>query len=340
MTMPALSLDQAFQPHPFLRHPHLMTIVPRSRPRRDLLKDASVQPRLFDVSPGTQILAQCHWHPYARQHGTLLLVHGLEGSSESHYMLGTADKAWRAGFNVVRFNQRNCGGTEHLCPTLYHGGLSGDVYAVVTELSSKDGLANIWLAGYSMGGNLVLKMAGEVGRSLPALRAVLAVCPNIDPGTCVSSLQRPSNWIYHRHFLTRLKKRLERKARLFPGKWDLSSLSEIKTMRDFDHWYTGPDGGFASAEEYYAKIGAQRVLGTVEVPTLIITAQDDPFIPYSIFDLPAIRENRWITLSAPKHGGHCGFYQRRSQREDPYWAENRLVEVMRRQACAVEQGRQ
>src|SRR5271165_3848106 len=108
--------------------------------------------RQFEVEPGTKVRSECHWQQHPRKHATLVLLHGLEGSSESGYMLGTAEKAWLAGFNVVRLNQRNCGGTEHLTESLYHSGLSGDIRAVVMELIERDHLTSIFAAGFSMGG--------------------------------------------------------------------------------------------------------------------------------------------------------------------------------------------
>jgi hypothetical protein len=243
-------------------------------------------------------------------------------------MIGIASKAWRKGFNVVRLNQRNCGGTEHLTPTLYNSGLSGDVRAVTVELSARDGLAAIWLAGYSMGGNLILRTAGEAGTALPTLKGVIAVCPNIDPAACVDALEERRNWIFHRHFVTSLHAHLRRKAPLFPGRFDLSRLADRRTLREIDEAYTAPDGGYRSAADYYERTGSRHVLGSIRVPTLIITAQDDPFIPYRIFQSPALRANPWIRLAAPPHGGHCGFIQRTRAQEDRYWAENRLVDFI------------
>lgn len=317
-----------FDPPLILRNAHAMTVVPRFWPRGDLLAGIPQESRLFQVTPDTQLLGFCHWQPDRKACATAVLVHGLEGCSESHYMRGLADKAWRAGLNVIRLNQRTCGGTEHLSPTLYNSGLSDDYRAVVNELSNADGLEAIWLAGYSMGGNLVLKMAGEAGSSLPPLRGVLAVCPNIDPTQCVAALERPSNWLYHNHFLNRLKARIVRKATLFPGRWDLTPLARITTIRAFDDHYTAPDGGYASAAAYYDQAGARHVMKHITVPTVIITAQDDPFIPYRMFGQPAIQQNPAIMLVAPAYGGHCGFLQRREAGEDAYWAENRLIDIM------------
>jgi hypothetical protein len=243
-------------------------------------------------------------------------------------MLGMTDKAWRRGFNVVRLNQRNCGGTEHLTPTLYNNGMSGDVRTVFGELAAGDGLDSIWLGGYSMGGNLVLKAAGELGGSNTALKGVVAVCPNIDPAACTAALIHPRNWIYNLHFVRSLKARLRRKARLFPGRFDPAPLAGIRTLLDFDEAYTAPDGGYRNAADYYEQAGSRHVLGAIAVPTLILTAQDDPFIPYRIFDIPAVRTNAMIRLEAPAHGGHCGFIARGCADGDRYWAEHRLIEFI------------
>lgn len=322
----------SFQPPLILRNAHAMTLVPRYWPRGMLLMAVPQEHRLFAVEPGTQLLGICHWQPDRQAAATAILVHGLEGCSESHYMQGIAAKAYRAGLNVIRMNQRTCGGTEHLTPTLYNSGLSADYRAIVHELATVDGLDRIWLIGYSMGGNLVLKAAGEFGSSEAALKGVVAVCPNIDPTQCVDALERPSNWIYHRHFLAGLKRRLGRKATLIPGKWDLRGLDRVRLIREFDDRYTAPDGGYRNGADYYNRSGSRHVLEAIAVPTLILTAQDDPFIPYSMFALRAIQQNPSITLVAPRYGGHCGFFQWTRNGEDSYWAENRIVEFVTRGA--------
>lgn len=320
-----------FFPHPLLTNPHTMTMIARYWPRRGLLAGIPSAPRLFSVLPDSRILGICHWQTDKTRQPTLVLIHGLEGCVDSPYMLGLTHKAWRRGWNVVRLNQRNCGGTEHLTPTLYHGGLSADLHAVVQELSVREGLTELWIAGYSMGGNLVLRLAGEIGDRLRAVRGVMAVCPDIDPHACVVALEQRANWLYHQFFVRSMKCRLERKARLFPTKFVVSRLRRIRTLRQFDDAFTAPDGGFSSAEDYYERTGARHVLGSIRIPTLIITAQDDPFIPYHIFDTPILRSNPNIHLVAPPQGGHCGFLQRRRPDEDLYWSENRLIDFMQAQ---------
>ena len=327
--MSSLIDTRPFIPHPLIRHPHAMTLAPHWWRRRGLLQDMPTERRLFTVAPGSRLLGHCHWQMRPGQHPTLLVVHGLEGCSDSHYMRGIATKAWRAGFNVIRLNQRNCGGTEHETPTLYHSGLSADLRAVATELAEKDGLTRLWFAGYSMGGNLVLRLAGESGSSFPPLKGVMAVCPNIDPAACVDALETRGNWLYHRYFLNSMLKRLQRKAVLFPGLFDTTQLRSIRTMRAFDDSYTAPNGGFLDSADYYERVGARHVMGGITVPTLILTAADDPFIPARIFNIPSISTNPAIQLVITRHGGHCGFVQRPRSDEDCFWAENRLIDFLR-----------
>ncbi|MDF0676854.1 MAG: alpha/beta fold hydrolase [Nitrospira sp.] len=321
-------IASSFQPPLPLRNAHLMTLVPRYVPRDTSLAGLPQESRYFPVEPHAQLLGFCHWQDDRKASATVVLVHGLEGCSESRYMRGIAAKAYRTGFNVIRMNQRTCGGTEHLSSTLYNSGLSGDYRAIVKELVQRDGLERIWLVGYSMGGNLVLKAGGEFGRTEPALTGVAAVCPNINPAVCARALEEPRNFIYHRHFLMRLKSRLRRKAALLPRKWDLSQLDRIATISEFDDRYTAHDGGYQNGADYYDRAGARHVLDAIAVPTLIITAQDDPFIPYSMFTAPTIKRHRHIRVVAPRYGGHCGFFHRGLNGEDPYWAENRIVDFL------------
>ena len=319
-----------FTPHPLIKGPHRMTLVPRWIRRPHLLQDVPSEERRFQVDPHSQISALCNFQARPPEFPTLLIIHGLEGCTHSHYMRGIAHKAWHAGMNVVRVNQRNCGETEHLTPTLYNTGISGDLHAVITELTQRDGLFNILLVGFSMGGNLTLKLAGEVGNALPSLQGVIAICPNIHPAACVEALQLPKNMIYHHYFLRRLKARLKRKTHHFPNKWDVSNLATIRSMGQFDDVYTAPDAGYKDAADYYEQCGARQVLHLIRKPTLIITSQDDPFIPYHTFNIASLLENPCIQLMAPETGGHCGFYQQAQAHEDNFWVENRIIEFANR----------
>ncbi len=196
-----------FEPHPLLKSAHAMTIATALVPRR--FDIPSAEARLFQVDPDSRLLGHCHWQPGKRKDvPTLVIVHGLEGSSDSNYVRGIAEKAFHRGFHVVRMNQRNCGGTEILTPTLYNSGMSGDYRAVFEELSNGDGLQHIFFAGYSMGGNLLTKMAGEFGSAVPkVLRGACVVCPALDLGACADALERTENYLYQRRFVAGLMSR-------------------------------------------------------------------------------------------------------------------------------------
>lgn len=316
-----------FSPHPFFKGGHAQTLAAFAWPRRHRLRKHSDEDRLFQVAPDTQVLAQCRWQTNPREHPTVVIWHGIEGSSSAVYMLATARKAFESGFNVVRMNLRNCGGTEHLTPTLYHGGLSEDLRGVVAELIERDGLTRILLIGFSLGGNMVLKLAGEYGDDPP--REVLGICavsPSVDLGASADLITQDSNWLYHRDFLRRLKGRIRFKQKLFPERYDTSEVRSIRTIREFDDRYTSRAHGFADAADYYHRASAIRVIDKIRLPTLIIHGQDDPFIPFAPLNDPAITENPYILLVAPKRGGHVAFLASATDQEDRFWAENRVVE--------------
>jgi predicted alpha/beta-fold hydrolase len=314
-----------FEPHPLLKNGHAMTIVSAYVPRRFDIPAA--ESRLFQVDPESRLLGHCHWQPAKRKDvPVLVIVHGLEGSSDSNYVRGIAEKAFPCGFHVVRLNQRNCGGTEALTPTLYNSGMSADSRAVFEELSNGDGFEQIFFAGYSMGGNLVTKMAGEFGAAVPkALRGVCAVCPALDLAACADALERADNYFYQRHFVNGLMSRYARKRKLFPERYSPNGSVPIRTVRQFDDVITAPQFGYRDAQDYYDHAGAKRVAAHIRVPLLMITAKDDPFVPFASFLAARIADNPMIQFVAPIHGGHCGFISKHSGPER-FWAEQRIVD--------------
>ncbi len=303
-----------------------MTLVAWAWPRRFPRLPAPV-PRFFDVAPDARVLAHCHWHARPADHPTLLLLHGLEGSSDAHYMMGAAEKAWTGGFNVVRLNQRNCGGTEHLSAGLYHSGLTDDPVFVIRELVERDGLGWIGVAGFSLGGNLALKLAGDFGDAAPReLRSVTAICPVMDLAACVEALERPSNRLYEWNFMRNLRARMKRKAAAWPDRYDLGPLRGLRTVRQFDDAYTAPHHGFRDAADYYHRASAMRVIDRIRVPTLIVSAEDDPFVPPEPFRDPRVTGNPAITTIVTPHGGHCAFVTTPTPGFDGYWAEQAIVD--------------
>lgn len=288
--------------------------------------------RLIEVAEGIKVRCWCYWQGDRTKALTLIVVHGLEGSSDSQYMLGVARHGLAAGMNVVLMNQRNCGGMNHFAPTLYNSSLSGDVAAVAHELIEKDGVSRLALAGFSMGGNLVLKLAGEWGKDgPPQFRAVGAVCPAVDLAPSADALHEPANRLYELYFLMQLFRRLRRKAKLFPGQFDVSRLKGVSSVRAFDDRITAYYCGFTGADDYYARAAAANVVERVAVPTLIIHAANDPFIRMQPETLKKIAANPNITYLEPEDGGHCAFVgEPSSDGDDGRWAERQVVQFLRR----------
>jgi predicted alpha/beta-fold hydrolase len=303
--------------------------------RRRFHEQPPAEERLFQVTADTAVLAHCYWQDAPARHPLLLALHGLEGSSSAHYMQGIAAKGHRAGFNVVLLNQRNCGGTEHLGPGLYHSGLTHDADHVIRELARVDRIDRIVVAGYSLGGNLALKLAGDYGTAPPSeLRGVCAVSPVMDLSRCVHALERRENFIYQWNFVRGLRRRMRRKEACRPGHFDLSPLGSIRTVRAFDEQYTAPYFEFKDAEDYYYRASALRVIDRITIPALIISAEDDPFVPSDPFRDAAVTRNPNVRVIVTAHGGHCGFLADPADGSDGYWAEDRIIEFARERAAS------
>jgi len=317
----------AFMPRRWLGNGHLMTVVAWASQRRfpDLPEPEA---RLIQVSDDTQVLAHIHWQPVPEACPTVVALHGLEGSSSTHYIRGLADKAWRRGWNIVRLNQRNCGGTEHLTPGLYHSGLTSDPLAVIRTLTEAHGLRDVGVVGYSLGGNLAMKIAGELADDAASpLRAVVAVCPTMDLARCVRSIERRSNFIYEYNFVRNLKRRMRRKAEAWPDRFDLGPLDGIRSIRAFDDLYTAPHHGFGDAETYYHRASSLRVADRIRRPALVLAAGDDPFVPAAQFEAPALADNPHVQAEVTRHGGHCGFLAAAGD-DDGFWAETRALDFL------------
>ena len=330
----AWSARAPFRPHRWLRGGHVQTIASFLLPRRIHLPPPEEQ--LIEVAPGVKVRCWCHWQGQRKEDRakalTVIVVHGLEGSSDSQYMVGVARNALAAGMNVVLMNQRNCGGMDHFAPTLYNSSLSGDVAAVARHVVEHDGGSQFALIGFSMGGNLVLKLAGEWGRAGPAeFRAVAAVCPAMDLAASADALHEPANRIYEWYFLLQLFRRVRRKARFFPKDFDPSRLRGVASLRLFDEQIIAPYCGFAGADDYYARAAAAKVVDRIAVPALILHAANDPFIRIRPETRRRIQANPNITYIQTEDGGHCAFLaERDGTAEDGRWAEREVVEFVRR----------
>jgi len=315
-----------FRPRRFLRGGHLQTIASFLLPRRFSLLPS--EDRLVEVEAGIPVLCRCHWQAERQSALTVILVHGLEGSSESDYMMGIAEKGLAAGMNVVRMNQRTCGGTDRLAATLYHSGRSDDIKAVAKNLIDNHGITRFALAGFSMGGNLVLKTAGEWGASGPReFKAVAAVCPAMDLAVSADALHLPMNRLYEQYFLWRLKARMRAKAKCFPGRYDLSRLRRLRSLRDFDDKVTAYYCGFEGASDYYARAAAANVVDRIAAPAYILYAKNDPFIRVLPETRRKIEGNPNITFVETDDGGHCSFVAERDG-YDGHFAERAVIDFL------------
>jgi predicted alpha/beta-fold hydrolase len=309
----------------------VQTIASFLLPRR--IRLPSPEERLVEVEPGIRVRCWCYWQAQRERALTLIVVHGLEGSTESQYMLGVARNGIAAGMNVVLMNQRNCGGMDHCAPTLYNSDRSADVAAVARHVVEQDQVSRFSLIGFSMGGNLVLKLAGEWGREAPPqLRAVAAVSAAVDLAASADALHETGNFIYECYFLQQLFRRFRRKAKLFPGDFDVSRLRGIRSLREFDDKITAFYCGFTGADDYYSRAAAANVIDRIAVPVLIIHAVDDPFIRLQPETRRRIIATANITFIETEDGGHCAFIAEPNgaRRDDGRWAEREIVEFLRR----------
>jgi predicted alpha/beta-fold hydrolase len=194
------------------------------------------------------------------------------------------------------------------------------------ELIEVDGIRAVAVAGYSLGGNLALKLAGELGENPPPeLRAVCAVSPTMDLAVCVEALERRANFAYQWNFVRNLKGRMRRKAAAFPGDFAVERLGRVWTVRQFDEVFTAPHHGFRDADDYYHRASAMRVVGRIRVPTLIVTAENDPFVPIAPFRTAEVSEHPLLTVIITAEGGHCAFVEPSNAEYDGYWAEREIV---------------
>lgn len=320
--------DWRFEPPPGLGNAHVQTLLGAIAPRSDLRSLPPADRTLLTLSDGSRIALDCWWQTDRASAPCILLVHGMEGSSRSNYMLGIALKAFRRGYNSVRVNLRNCGDTEHLTETLYHAGRSEDISEVVEFLIAKQRQTRIAIAGVSLGGNVCLKLAGEWGTRAPSeVRALVAVSPVCDLTTSWQVLEMPRNVLYQWMFVRSFKKRIERKALLFPHRYDAAHLKGIRTVRQFDERYQAPLSGFAGADDYYRRASALPLVPRIQIPTLVLHAQDDPIVSVSPILRTEFSSNQQIVRFIAARGGHVGFFASETGKDpDRQWAENRIVE--------------
>jgi len=254
----------------------------------------------------------------------VIISHGLEGNSSRPYILGMAQNFYKSGFDVLTWNYRGCGEELNLKAIFYHSGATYDLKSVV-EHAQKD-YQELFLVGFSLGGNLTLKFLGEVKSNFPKIKKAVAISVPLDLGGSCTKISTGENLIYSKRFLRTLKEKVGRKAPLFPNELPLEKLNQVKTLRDFDNVITGPLHGFADAEEYYQVNSSLQFLNQIEVPSLVLNAQNDPFLSATCFPQQLAQKLELVHFEFPKQGGHVGFLS--SDPEKTYYSEARAVEFI------------
>lgn len=306
---------------PLFKNPHLATIAGNFWPRPRSELRWPVENVLYEPEPGVKVLVY-QQHPGGHPRGELILVHGLEGSGRSGYARSMAAAALEAGYITHRYNMRGCGDSPWHPLANYHSGQTGDLLHVAEERKRLTALP-IYAVGFSLGGNVVLKLAGELGdRAAALLDAVAAVSTPIDLAASVEQAARPRNFLYQRRFLGKLKERVRRRHHMAPELFTLEHLPKIRNIYDFDDYYTARLFGFGTAANYYRTQSCNQFLEAIRIPALLVQAKDDPLVPFSSYDHPALRNNPHLRLVAVEHGGHLGFLSRRRPR---FWLDALVV---------------
>ncbi len=308
---------RAFEP--LFSNPHVLTILGNFWPRKYDFSRYPIENRTIRTDADTQVLVQTQL-PAGPPVGQVVLLHGLEGNGESGYIRSMAWAVLNAGFIAHRFHMRTCGGTERLSKTLYHAGLTSDLHSFLTGLRELASGLPICLTGFSLGGNVALKLAGELGET-ELIDAVCAISTPIDLAAGVRRLGRPDNRIYERRFVSRMRRRL-----VNTGRYTIAELEGAETIYEIDDRVTAPSFGFGGADHYYATQSACNFLDRIRVPTLLIQAKDDVFIPFESYAQPAFESNPHLRLIATENGGHLGFLSKRGPR---FWADEVAVEFLK-----------
>lgn len=259
------------------------------------------------------------------QNDTLaLLCHGLEGSSASNYIHNMSSLLIENNFDVIAMNYRGCSGEPNLNLRMYHSGATDDIDFVLKQ--SCENYQNVVLIGYSLGANMVIKYAGETSLSKPInLKSIVGISAPCDLDACSAIISKKSNYIYEKRFLISLINKIKNKAKRFASDVDLRYLKQIKTIRDFDEYYTGPIHGFKDAREYYELNSSNGFLDTINIPTLIINAANDPFLDHTVFPIQSAKQSNYLHLIVSKYGGHVGFMDGRSSYN---WADRQALKFI------------
>ena len=308
----------SFRPAPFLRNPHLQTIVASQLHSRPPPSETVV----VDLKDGDQLAVEVSTPPnWDSKQRSVVLIHGLCGCHGSPYMVRIARKLYESGIRAVRMNQRGCGTGEGLARLPYHAGRSDDLLDVLRVLRRSAPDSSVVGVGFSLGGNLALKLAGEIEAG-EGLERVIAVCPPVNLLSCAYLISLPSARLYDQYFVRLLRQRVEERHKRFPELGRVE-LPERLTLYDFDDIYTAPQCGFRGAMDYYRKSSAAALLADADIPCRILFAQDDPFIDAHALD--DVRLPSSVEVVRTRHGGHLGFLGNGGRSLGYHWMDGQVL---------------
>lgn len=299
--MPVTIIEHYKPPVYFLKNPHLQTVIPSVFRK---VKGIDYQRERIDTPDGDFL--DLDWATQGSNR-LVIVTHGLEGSSERHYVKGLIKALYRAGWDGLGWNCRSCSGEPNRLPRFYHHGDTPDLDTVVQHAIGK-GYEHILLAGFSLGGSMTLKYLGERGEKVaPQIKKGLAVSVPCDLASCGEELSKPNKIFYTNKFLRRLKKKIEAKSKLMPHKIRYEDFKKVKIFKDFDNLYTAPLHGFRDADDYYRSVSSKNFLDGIRIPTLLINALNDPFLTAECFPKQQAERNPFLHLELTTQGGHVGF---------------------------------
>lgn len=313
--MPVIKKSSYKAPFPF-KNGHLCTMFPAIFRKPKLIKDY----RRERIDTSDNDFLDLDWMDH-RKDRAVILSHGLEGHTDRQYMVGMANQFYEAGYDVLAWSYRGCSGEMNRKLQMYHSGATYDLEEVVKHVEAQ-GIKEIHLVGFSLGGNLTLKYLGEYNR--PSIKAAVAFSVPLDLYTGSLKIRKRQNWIYSKRFLRSLKKKVIMKQEQFPDQISVAPFKKIKNLMDFDNAYTAPIHGFDNAVDYYEKSSSRHFLQNINVDTLVINAQNDPFLSEECLDHSLFEDLERVHFETPTHGGHVGFVTRNKQGK--YWSEQRALD--------------
>jgi hypothetical protein len=320
--MPLVS-KSPYHPPFYLFNGHLQTIVPSLW---RTVADVAYQRERVELSDGDFLNLDWGRLPEVRPTDSLAVVsHGLEGDASRPYVRGMVRALNRAGLDALAWNYRSCGGEMNRLLRSYHLGDTDDLDLVLRHALATGRYRRVYLVGFSAGGNVTLKYLGEDASRVPAevQRAAVFSVPT-DLRASSVHIGRLQNQVYMRRFLKSLRLKVRAKAELLPGQIDLSGIEGLRNFEEFDSRYTAPMHGFDSADAYYQYASSGRYLDGIQVPTLLVNAQNDPFLPASCFPRDLAARSSFVFLETPPDGGHVGFAESNGE----YYSERRAVEFL------------